>query len=306
MKNFFIVTTTINKPSEALIKYSKIKNAKLIVALDKNSKKFDLNNSIILSTSYQEKKYKKLSNLIGWNCIARRNFAILEAAERGAEIIALVDDDNIPLKNWGKNIIVNKEIKAAEIITDKQVFDPIGYTNYKKLWHRGYPLEMIHKRKYKKIKNKIITADVEASFWNGDPDIDAIARLIYKPNCNFKINKFPFFSKKISPFNSQNTFISRKILKDYFLFPGIGRMEDIWAAYYLTSKKYKVIYTKPSVLQIRNDHNLIKDFGQEILGYKNNIKLINALKKNPENIYNFLPIKTARAFDEWKKIISNF
>ena len=58
MKNFFIVTTTINKPSEALIKYSKIKNAKLIVALDKNSKKFDLNNSIILSTSYQEKNIK--------------------------------------------------------------------------------------------------------------------------------------------------------------------------------------------------------------------------------------------------------
>jgi hypothetical protein len=165
---------------------------------------------------------------------------------------------------------------------------------------------MIYQRKYKKMKSEKIIADVEASFWNSDPDIDAIARMIYKPNCNFKVNKFPFFSKKISPFNSQNTFINKKALKDYFLFPGIGRMEDIWAAYYLTSKKYKVVYTKPSVLQIRNDHNLIKDFSQEILGYKNNIKLINALKKNPENIYNFLPINSARAFDEWKKIISNF
>ena len=32
----------------------------------------------------------------GWNCIQRRNFVILEALERGATQIALIDDDNIP------------------------------------------------------------------------------------------------------------------------------------------------------------------------------------------------------------------
>ena len=59
-----------------------------------------LENSIILSTRYQERKWPKLSKLIGWNCIQRRNFAILEAIERGASQIALIDDDNIPLSNW--------------------------------------------------------------------------------------------------------------------------------------------------------------------------------------------------------------
>ena len=39
----------------------------------------------------------KLSKLIGWNCIQRRNFAILEAFERIAEVVALIDD-NIPIK----------------------------------------------------------------------------------------------------------------------------------------------------------------------------------------------------------------
>ena len=90
----YIATTTINKPTKALKLFTANKNCKLIVALDKKSKKFDLKNTIVLSTKYQEKKWPKLSKLVGWNCIQRRNFAILEAFERGAETIALIDDDN--------------------------------------------------------------------------------------------------------------------------------------------------------------------------------------------------------------------
>ena len=302
----FIATTTINRPSIALRKFAKMKGFELVVALDKKSKEFKLNNTIVLSTKLQEKKWPKLSKLIGWNCIARRNFAILEAYERGADIIALVDDDNIPLKNWGKNIFVDKSINSNFVNINKKVFDPVGFTNHKNIWHRGYPLELIHNRKYDVKEKKKIIPRVQASFWNGDPDIDAIARIIFKPNCRFNKKIFSFFSNKISPFNSQNTFISKKILIDYFLFPNIGRMEDIWASYYVTSKNHKVIYDEPTVFQLRNKHNLIKDFEDEYLGYKKNMELINSLIKNPENIHNFLPKKTSKAFDEWKKIISNY
>ena len=41
---------------------------------------------------------KKLSQLIGFNCIERRNFGFLLAKKLGAEIIATIDDDNIPKK----------------------------------------------------------------------------------------------------------------------------------------------------------------------------------------------------------------
>ena len=104
----YIATTTINKPTTAFKKFIKNKNCKLIVALDKKSKKFELNGSIVLTTEYQQKKWPKLSKLVGWNCIQRRNFAILEAYERGADTIALIDDDNIPYKNWFTNILINK------------------------------------------------------------------------------------------------------------------------------------------------------------------------------------------------------
>ena len=301
----YIATTTINKPTKALKLFAKNKNCKLIVALDKKSKDFKLNNAIVLSTKYQEKKWRKLSNLVGWNCIQRRNFAILEAYERGAEIIALIDDDNIPYNNWFRNIYVNKKLKCKEVKTNKTIFDPVGYTNHSNLWHRGMPLELVNDRTYKNGRKIFIKPDIQANFWNGDPDIDAVCRMLFKPECKFKKNNFPFFSKKISPFNSQNTLISRKVIKDYFLYPHIGRMDDIWASFYVTSKKYKVIYNEPTVYQERNIHNLIKDFKDEYIGYVNSLNLVNSLYKNSENIYNFLPKKSSLAFDEWRKLIKN-
>ena len=298
----YIATTTINKPTKALKLFAKNKNCKLIVALDKKSKDFKLSNAVVLSTKYQEKKWPKLSKLVGWNCIQRRNFAILEAYERGAEVIALIDDDNIPYKNWFKNIYLNQRFKCREIKTNKIIFDPVGYTNHSNLWHRGMPLELVNDRKYKVGKKIFFKPDIQANFWNGDPDIDAVCRMLIKPECKFKKNTFPFFSKKISPFNSQNTLLSRKVIKDYFLYPHIGRMDDIWASFYVTSKNYKVVYNEPTVYQQRNVHNLIKDFKDEYIGYTNSLNLVKSLYKSSENIYAFLPKMSSLAFDEWKRL----
>ena len=37
-----------------------------------------------------------------------------------SSIIALIDDDNIPMNNWFKNIYVNKNINCKEISTNKK------------------------------------------------------------------------------------------------------------------------------------------------------------------------------------------
>ena len=296
----YIATTTINKPTKALKKFASNKNCKLIVALDKKSKEFKLKNSIILSTKYQEKRWPKLSKLVGWNCIQRRNFAILEAYRRGAEIIALIDDDNIPYNNWFKNIYLNKKIKVNLININKKIFDPVGYTNHKNLWHRGYPLELINNRKYKKKGKLTFSPDVQANFWDGDPDVDAITRFIFAPECKFLKKYFPFHSKKISPFNSQNTLLKRKVIKDYFLFPHVGRMDDIWASYYVISKGFKVVYNKPSVFQKRNEHDLTKDMQKEFIGYENNLNLIKDLKININKLKHYIPNKSLKAFLQYQ------
>ena len=108
----FIVTTTINPPTKALIKFSRFNDWKLIVVGDLKTpeKEFkSLKNCIYLNPNQQEKISKKLSDQIGWNCIQRRNFGFIYAYKLGAEVVATVDDDNIPYKNWGKNLLVGKK-----------------------------------------------------------------------------------------------------------------------------------------------------------------------------------------------------
>ena len=73
------------------------------------------------------------------------------------------------------------------------------------------------------------------------------------------------------------------------MFPGVGRMDDIWAAYYLESLGYQVVYQKASVRQDRNEHDLTKDMKAEYLGYENNLLMVSELKKDSNAIRKYLP-----------------
>jgi hypothetical protein len=303
--NKFIVCTSINAPTIAIEKYDAMEDWTLIVVGDlKTPPDYALKKGIYLNPQDQEELGSSLSELIGWNCIQRRNFGLLHALNLGADAIAIVDDDNIPLDNWGQEILIGQTVQSTEFFTAEEAFDPIGATNYPHLWHRGFPLELINSRNYDKKMVKEVVPDIQADFWNGDPDIDAICRLEHRPNCEFNDATFPFSSNKISPFNSQNTVISRNVAIEYFLYPHIGRMDDIWASYYVQSKGFKVIYNKPTVFQDRNEHNLIVDMKKEYIGYENNLQLLMDLNSNPDNIRRYIPEKSYAAWDEYRKLIN--
>ena len=248
----------------------------------------------------QQSYDKALSDAIGWNCIQRRNIGIALAYEAGADVVAVVDDDNIPLDGWGENLLVGTSCEVNYYRSSLGAFDPVGATNYPHLWHRGYPLELLPRRDYSQRSTEFIKVDIQADFWNGDPDIDAICRLEHAPNCNFEPDFFPIASNELAPFNSQNTFLSRDVLKHYFLYPYVGRMDDIWAAYYVQSLGYNVAFSAASVFQERNVHDLLKDMQNEIIGYMNNLALVNDLKSDPSSIVSYLPGKAIRAWDLYR------
>ena len=308
MSKKIIVTTTINGPTEALIKYSQLQDWKLIIVGDlKTPADFSNLDCIYLSPNAQESYSKELSDLIGWNCIQRRNIGFLAALEAGADIIATVDDDNIPLDGWGSDLYVGREVQAECYLPNNfGVFDPISVTEYSNLWHRGFPIQYLADRTKISAGTEMITADIQAGFWNGDPDVDAICRMEHKPECKFRNDNFPFFSHGISPFNSQNTFLTRSALKNYFMFPGIGRMDDIWASYYLLSLGFKVIYSEASVYQSRNPHDLTIDFEGEVIGYVNNYKLLFDLQNNPKKIKDYLPENSWNAFQLYLEIANRY
>jgi hypothetical protein len=291
-----IVTTTINSPTEATKKFAEISQRDgwvfIIVGDTKtpHNEYFELekkySNVKYLSPEEQERNYKEISDVIGWKTIQRRNVGFIAAYKMGADIIATVDDDNIPYENWGQNLYVGKTIDVDLYDPELEVFDPLSITKDNHIWHRGYPIEYLQKRhrvEYKgKIKRKVL---VQADLWDGDPDIDAMARLTYKPIVKYSDITEPYCSNKIAPFNSQNTFLSREVIPFYSVLPFTGRMDDIWGSYILQHYfPNSVIYNKASVYQDRNVQDLITNLEKEIIGYRDTLRLITNLSHFEEII----------------------
>ena len=163
----------------------------LVVIGDKKTPAdYRLRRGIYVTPEEQEKYDPALSEAIGWNCIQRRSFGFLWAKDMQADVVAVVDDDNIPLAGWGENLLVGSEVEVNYYETDLPAFDPVGATNHRQLWHRGFPLQLLPKRDYTRKTRKTVRVDVQADFWNGDPDIDAICRMEHAPECSFDAGCF--------------------------------------------------------------------------------------------------------------------
>ena len=303
----YIVNTTINEPTIATKKFCKIaveKDFTFVIVGDTKTphesyRKLENSNIIYLSPEQQEDLYKELSDTIGWKSIQRRNIGFVYAYDQGADIIATIDDDNIPYDNWGDNILINKEVEI-DLFSHKSfnVFDPISPTNHNDLWHRGYPIELVPSKNDIEYKGKTIRKIlIQADFWDGDPDIDALCRLSKMPVCKF--NQFnPFGSNQIAPFNSQNTFLSREVIPYYAVLPHAGRMDDIWGSYIVQYYfPNSVVYNKATVYQDRNEQDLVTNLENEVIGYRNTLNLINDLK----NFTNYLPEASLKFWDVYTK-----
>lgn len=300
----FIVTTTINPPTEATLKFCEIADKKdftFVIVGDQKTphEKYGKlvgkhNNVVYLSPHDQETIYPELSEIIGWKTIQRRNIGFVWAYENGADVVATVDDDNIPYDSWGDNIMVGQEIEVDEYVnTSCPYFDALSVTEHNDLWHRGFPIEHLQVKNNIEYRGKTkMIPLVQAEFWDGDPDIDAICRLSKKPIVKFKPFE-PFTTKQFTPFNSQNTFIHASVLKYYSVFPYTGRMDDIWGAYVMQYHfPYSVLFTKASVYQARNPQDLVKNLENEVIGYRGTLNLL----ENISDYQNILPKESMEYF----------
>jgi hypothetical protein len=265
MPENIIITTTINKPTLATQKFAKINGWDFLVVGDTKTPHHEYKDYMYLHPEDQEKLDKTLSDMIGWGCIQRRNMGFVYALENGYKRIATVDDDNIPLENWG-GIFEPQEVDVYS--TNFGFFDPLSVTNNNHLWHRGFPIQHVHKKNnVTKTKKYFEKFDVQANLWNGDPDVDALCRMIYSPMCTFDNSWYT--TDCATPFNSQNTILSRDALKHYFMFDKVGRMDDIFGSYVLQKKGFNVVFGPPTVYQDRNEHDLTVDMKKEYIGYEN-------------------------------------
>jgi len=316
--NKYIVTTTINPPSDATHaflnktqgpdpwKFILVGDTKTPHDIYRDIEKV-YKNFTYLSPEDQDRLYPELSAVIGWKTIQRRNIGYVEAYNQGAQIIATVDDDNIPYDAWGRNLYVSGGAREIDIYgCETSVFDPLSVTNHKNLWHRGFPIQLIEKKNNVKLMGRNYSyVHVQADLWDGDPDIDALARIAWHPCVKFDTQS-PYMSPVISPFNSQNTFLVRDCFPTYCVMPFVGRMDDIFGAYLLQAKKpdVTVVYNKASVYQARNVQDLTVNLTKEYIGYEHALELVERWQKNGGDIKDtggIIPKETVEFYDIYQK-----
>lgn len=312
-----IVTTTIQPPTDATIEFSKKEDWHMIIVGDlktphdeyRQLEKRTNGRVKYLSPEEQDKNFKDLSESIGWNCIQRRSIGLLQAYSDGYEVIATVDDDNIPYRNWGENVHVGEIIDVDTYISENSIFDPLSVTNAKNLWHRGYPYQLVNSKNNVKYLGKTERQVlIQADLWDGDPDVDAIERMLWNPLVKLNITE-PFCSTQISPFNSQNTFLHRSIIPWYFILPHVGRMDDIWPSY-IVQRMFRdvLIYGPATVYQKRNEQDLTKNLENEVFGYRNTPILFEELDKSEvelrdPDLKGVLPIQSYKSWELWRQEI---
>ena len=281
----FIVITSINNITKAVKKFSELENWKIILIGDKKSPQINLNdysNITYLSVENQLKLKYKLLKFCPYNHYSRKNLGYLYAMERGAKVIADSDDDNIPYAEWGANVSFN--CRSIDVIKFPQVVNIYKYFTNEHIWPRGLPISRILPVNEQEI---IIRSTENIGIWQSladiEPDVDAIYRLVLGKQIKFK-NRGPIALGRgvYCPFNSQNT-IWRKETFPYLYLPQTisFRFTDILRSYIaqrgLWENGYKVAFCSASVYQERNDHNLMKDFLDEIPCYTQIDKVIKLL-----------------------------
>jgi hypothetical protein len=281
----FLVITSIFHPSTAVKKFSEISDWQLIVVGDKKTPAdWRLDNAIYLSPEDQLKTGFEILDNLPWNHYGRKMVGYLYAMKHGAEYIADSDDDNEPMEGWPLLPISSDNIKTLSGAKFINIYK--RYTN-KFVWPRGYPLDRVLAEDNAGQEN---VSNSKVGIWqflaNGDPDVDAIYRLVKNEPITFD-NSPPIILDEgtVCPFNSQNTVFMKEAFPLLFLpafvtFRFTDILRGLVAQPVLWKHDMRLGFGPATVFQERNPHNYLKDFESEIPVYLHSERVIDiAVKK---------------------------
>lgn len=317
-----IIITSIFSPTEAVKEFSNIKDHKLIVIGDKKTPlEWHCENVDFISVDSQKRLNYKIIKGLPYNHYCRKMIGYLIAIENGADFIIDTDDDNIPQKGWGFPCGLDEEYDYIEknkgFINIYQL-----YTN-QKIWPRGLPLNLISKNF--ELEKYITKKKCKVGIWQGladeDPDVDAIYRMTSDEICYFnKRNPIIMGQGTISPFNTQNTMITKELfsllyLPTYVTFRFTDILRGLIAQPIMWLYGYHLGFINATVIQKRNPHDYMKDFISEVPMYQHVENVINiiqlsiskneSIESNLYNSYNAL-LKEKIVLKEEMKTLENW
>lgn len=279
-----LVTTTINVPRilELMRRYNS--DARFFIVGDLRTPHTEcqelaarIGNAEYLHPNYQKMLKYKCGEILGWNCIQRRNIGFLEALRWGADMIITWDDDNLPLST---DYVARFRDQLNFPHTGLKLFSSTGwFSAYGSMRHRGFPIT----KQSIWVIDFIVDAKVGvvAGMCLGNPDVDAVERIASPVDCDrpgvcVQVGYVVDVDTR-TVFNSQNTAFLTKFLPAMFMMPSVGRHDDIIASLLMQrvmrDRGYHVHFGLPFVWQQRNPHDLMQDLKDEIWGMEHILEI---------------------------------
>ncbi|MCX6131993.1 MAG: DUF288 domain-containing protein [Proteobacteria bacterium] len=274
---FAAVLTTINRPNDAmnkLLNFATTAGAPVIVVGDtKTPDTWAGLGYDFLSFEGQTKNSSDFGLALPAKHYARKNLGYLRARNLGVEWIYETDDDNFPIQSpFGiRNLSLEVDLFKTETKW-LNVYEVFGYTSPSELppiiWPRGFDLRSL---KLNAIfsETRTLISPIQQGLANGDPDVDAIYRLVLGNFVNFNSRSAVALSdNQICPINSQTTWWHSSVYQLMYL-PSTCtfRLTDILRGFVawriLRERNETISFHAPVVRQDRNEHDLLRDFSDE-------------------------------------------
>jgi hypothetical protein len=215
---------------------------------------------------------------------ARKNVGYLVAMRAGADVIIETDDDNMPFQEfWAERV----RRQSVNVISNAGWVNVYRYFTDANIWPRGLPLDRIRTSTptLESLPQNEIDCPIQQGLADENPDVDAIYRLALPLPQSFRKGvRVALSDGSWSPFNSQNTTWWRDAFPLLYLPAYCSfRMTDIWRSFIAQriawAQGWAILFHEPTVRQERNEHNLMRDFKDEVPGYLNNSAICEALDK---------------------------
>lgn len=260
------------------------RNIKFIMIGDtKSPAEFHIEGCDFWSVDRQLTVDSKFAKLCPTKHYARKNIGYIIALQNGTTELVETDDDNLPRAEFWEP--TTRNIHAVDV-KETGWINVYKYFSNKFIWPRGLPLEELQKTTpaLSSFEMKEIICPIQQGLADENPDVDAVYRLTYPLPLDFEKTGKPVALGKNawSPFNSQNTYWYQEAFPLLYLPAYCSfRMTDIWRSYVAQriswENDWSILYHDATVWQERNQHNLLKDFEDEIPGYLNNSKICQEL-----------------------------
>ena len=215
----------------------------------------------------------EIARLCPTRSYARKNIGYLMAIAGGADIIVETDDDNMPSDDFYVPLPIEGTLPQ---LTGTGWVNVYRYYDDRLIWPRGLPLDAINDPLPPLDRETSVRMPIQQGLADENPDVDAIYRLALPLPFYFqKRLRIALGKNAWCPFNSQNTIFYREAFPLLYLPAHCSfRMTDIWRSFVAQriawENGWSILFREATVVQDRNDHNLMKDFADEVVGYEGN------------------------------------